>query len=112
MKKAKQKVLKVFNFKFFSNQSIKTFEYFQKLVLVNNKSVFQVLMELIEDYVQHNQVSCTLVTESELLAHLDKIKCSITRHTLMNYRNQGLLGSTKYDRTWYTDGNNLVYDLE
>lgn len=106
-----QPTTKTFIWSMLGSDFIEKFERFNKLALVRGKHVTKLFSEMVEDYVQHNDVEGTLVDEVQLLNHLKEAELSVSRVTLRNYRihNKLVLNGKPI---YYTDGRNICYHLE
>ena len=103
---------KTFIWGMFGEDPIKTFERFSKLSLVKGKHVTILLSELVQEYIQKNDIPATLVDERQLVEKLLENGISIHRITLKNYRTKKKLVDSDNNPLWFTDGRNVCYHLE
>jgi hypothetical protein len=112
MVKESRNKIRSFHWKLFSQTHVDALIEFQLKALTENRSVYDVLYDLVNDYNKEHPVNATLLSESDLLRRLHGEGFTTTRQTIKKFRDQDVMKDDSGNRIWYTDGFNVVYNYE
>lgn len=109
--KALNNVVRSFTWKIFSRDDEETFLNARKVSVIKGEKIENTLYSLMKEYLKKNKLDFTPVTEGELYETLKDTALQVSRVSLHKWRNDKI-DEFNGQKLWFTDGNNIVYNLE
>lgn len=107
-----EKIFKIFNWRFKSEEDAINFEAFRLILLTKFSSVELKLMNWIKSYVETHPLDFTACMEPTAVIKLELDGLKTTRATLKKYRELGVLVDESDNPFWFTDGHNIAYNYD
>lgn len=107
-----EKIFKIFNWRFKSEEDANSFEVFRMILLTKFSSVELKLMNWINSYVETHPLDFTVCMEPAAVIKLELDGLKTTRPTLKKYRELGVLIDECGNPFWFTDGHNIAYNYD
>lgn len=100
-----------FIWRFYKQDEADVFKRFSNIAVFENKTVNDLLFDLVEKHVSGKKHVPELVQEKILISELKKEKIDANRMMLKKFReNDSLKNGNK--KLWFTDGRHIRYDLK